>query len=413
MEREELRMLLIEHDRGVAQNVGEMLGRARDLAVEVRPAEDLESGLEALAADRFDVITMDLAIPGGAGLGNVALLRAMAPQVPVIVAGDSEEEVLALEAMEAGACDYVVKTQLTPDWLERSIRYAIARERLDHALREAEEKYHGIFDHLIEGIFRTTPEGQYLLANAALARIYGYNSPEELMQSVTDISRRLYVQEGRRDEFVRTMQEHDSITGFESQVYQKDGTIIWISENCRAIRDANGRLAYYEGTVEDITQRRLAEEKLRHSEALYHSLVETLPQNVFRKDLQCRFTFGNRQFCKTLGRELEEIVGKTDFDFFPRELAEKYQRDDRRVLESGQPYATIEQHQAPGRENTFVQVVKTPLREADGRITGLQGIFWDITKQHLADEKIRRANAALAQSRKELRARNEQMEEDL
>src|SRR5205814_5640142 len=117
-------------------------------------------------------------------------------------------------------------------------------------------------------------------------RIYGYDSPEELIQSLTDIERRLYVQEGRRDEFIRLMQEHDTISAFESQVYRKDGSVIWISENCRAVRDARGRLLYYEGTVEDITQRRLAEEKLRHSEALYHSLVETLPQNIFRKDLQ-------------------------------------------------------------------------------------------------------------------------------
>src|SRR5262249_11360114 len=148
----------------------------------------------------------------------------------------------------------------------------------------------------------------------------------------TDIGSRLYVQTGRREEFIRVMQENDTLTGFESQIYRRDGSVIWISENCRAIRDKQGRLLYYEGTVEDITQRRHAEENLRNSEALYHSLVETLPQNIFRKDLEGRFTFANQQFCKTLGRKLEEIVGKTDFDFFPPELAEKYQRDDRRIF---------------------------------------------------------------------------------
>ena len=243
---------------------------------------------------------------------------------------------MALEAVHAGAQDYLVKSQLTPAWLERSIRYAIERHRMDMALLEAEEKYHSVFDHLVEGIFQTTPEGRYLMANAALARIYGYASPEELIQGLTDIGRRLYVEKGRREEFIRLMQEHDTITGFESPIYRKDGSVIWISENCRAIRDAQGRLLYYEGTVEDITQRRQAEENLRNSEALYHSLVETLPQNILRKDLQGRFTFANQQFCKILGRPLEEIVGKTDFDFFPRELAEKYQRDDRRVMQTGQ-----------------------------------------------------------------------------
>src|SRR5438552_2707101 len=135
------------------------------------------------------------------------------------------------------------------------------------ALLAAEEKYHGIFDHLVEGIFQTSPDGRYLMANAALARIYGYVSPDELMRNVTDIGQRLYVEKGRRDEFVRIMQQHDTITDFESQIYRKDGSTIWISENCRAVRDVQGQLLYYEGTVEDITQRRQAEENLTNSEA--------------------------------------------------------------------------------------------------------------------------------------------------
>src|SRR6185369_16758612 len=189
---------------------------------------------------------------------------------------------------------------------------------------------------------------------------------------------------------------------------------IWISENCRAVRDPNnGQLLYYDGTVEDITQRQEAEEKLRGSERLYSSLVETLPQNIFRKDLQERFTFANQQFCKTLGRPLAEIIGKTDFDFFPRELAEQYQRDDRRILQTREIYDSVEENQPPGGAKMYVQVVKTPLYGADGQPIGIQGIFWDITQQRLADEKVRRVNALLAQNRKELRAKNLQMQDDL
>jgi sigma-B regulation protein RsbU (phosphoserine phosphatase) len=413
MPLEQLKILLIEHDPGFARYVGEMLGQARELAAEMRLAGELGSGLSELGARPFDAVLLDLCVPDGAGLANIPLLKAQAPQVPIIAIADSEDEILALEAVHAGAEDYLLKSQLTPAWLERSIRYSIERHRMDRALLEAEEKYHSVFDHLVEGIFQTTPEGRYMMANAALARIYGYASPEELMQSLTDIGRRLYVEEGRREEFIRLMQENDTITSFESPVHRKDGTVIWISENCRAIRDVRGRLLYYEGTVEDITQRRQVEENLRHSEALYHSLVETLPQNIFRKDVEGRFTFGNQQFCKILGRKLEEVVGKTDFDFFPRELAEKYQRDDRRVMETGKPYDTVEEHQPPGRDKMYVQVVKTPLYTADGAIMGLQGIFWDITQQRLAEEKIRRGNVLLAQSREELRLKNAQMEEDL
>src|SRR6185437_6132144 len=108
----------------------------------------------------------------------------------------------------------------------------------------------------------------------ALARIYGYNSPQELVDSLTDIGERLYVEDDRREEFVKLMRERDTITGFESQIYRKDGSVIWISENCHARRKAKSELLYYEGTVEDITQRRQTEEHLKNSEALYHSLVE-------------------------------------------------------------------------------------------------------------------------------------------
>jgi phosphoserine phosphatase RsbU/P len=413
MSQERLKILLIEHDPGFSRAIGEMLGQARDLSAEVLTAPDLRTGFSSLSRTNFDVVVLDVSVPDGAGLANISLLKAEAPRLPIIAAGDADNETVAVEAVQAGAQDYLVKTQLTTGWLERSIRYAIERHRMDMAVLAAEQKYHGIFDNLVEGIFQTTPDGRYLLANAALARIYGYTSPEELMQSVTDIGRKLYVQEGRRDEFVRLMQERDVITGFESQIYRKDGTVIWISENCRAIRDIKGNLLYYEGTVEDITQRRQAEENLRNSESLYHSLVETMPQNVFRKDVLGRFTFVNQHFCKNAKRTMAEILGKTDFDFFPPDLAEKYRRDDWRVMETGQTYETIEEHQPVGEKKSIVKVVKTPLYGVDGKVIGIQGIFWDITQEHLAEQRLRRANTLIAKNRKELRIKNLQMEEDL
>jgi PAS domain S-box-containing protein len=244
-----LKVLLIEHDPGFARTVGDMLGKARDLSADVRSAPDLRSGLSVLTGDTFDVVVLDVCVPDGAGLGNVTLLKAEAPQLPIIVAGDLDDETVAVEAVHAGAQDYLVKSQLTPGWLERSIRYAIERHRMDMAVTAAEEKYHSVFDHLVEGIFRTTPDGHYLLANAALARIYGYTSPEELMSSLTNIAKSLYVKEGRRNEFIQTMQEHDTISGFESEIFRKDGSTIWISENCRAALLRGNRRRYHGATT--------------------------------------------------------------------------------------------------------------------------------------------------------------------
>lgn len=413
MERELLRILVVEHDEAFARAVSGMLGQDRNAVAEVVVASSLEAGLVCLGKADFDVVILEFFLPDGAGLANLGLLKTVAPQVPIVAVGGVDEETVAVEVVHAGAQDYLVKSQLSPRWLLRALRYALERHQADKALVQAEIQFRGLFDHLTEGIFRTTPAGRYVMANAALAHIYGYASPEELMQGITDISSTLYVQPGRREEFMRLMDEHDTITRFESPIFRRDGTVIWIAENCRAVRDEAGQLLYYEGTVEDITQRRAAEEKVRNSEALYHSLVETLPQNIFRKDLHGRFTFANQQFCRTLNRSLPDILGRTDADFFPPELAAKYQQDDARVLTGGQKYETVEQHRLPDGRLIYVQVVKTPLRGAYSQISGLQGIFWDITEQRLAEERIRKANEELARSREELHAKNTQMEDDL
>src|SRR6185503_4094909 len=125
----------------------------------------------------------------------------------------------------------------------------------EEALRQAEEKYRSIFENVMEGIFQTTPDGHYLSANPMLARIYGYESAEKLMDAVSDIRDQIYVQPGRREDFIRLIQQDGIVSRFESRVYRRDGSIIWISENARVVRDAQGKVLYYEGTVEDITER--------------------------------------------------------------------------------------------------------------------------------------------------------------
>ena len=138
---------------------------------------------------------------------------------------------------------------------------ALKRKELE--LRDAEEKYRSIFENAIEGIFQTTPEGSYMAVNPGLAAIYGYESPDELMSKITHIGKQLYVRPGRRAEFTALMLEKGSVTDFESQIYRRDGSIIWISERARAVRDQDGKLLYYEGTVEDVTARKETDEAMK------------------------------------------------------------------------------------------------------------------------------------------------------
>ena len=131
-----------------------------------------------------------------------------------------------------------------------------------------------------------------------------------------------------------------------------------------------------------------AHRELHQTQVFYHALVKSIPQMILCKDLDGRVTFANDKFCAELGTTLENIKGKTDFDFFPKELAEKYQRDDRQVLESGKVLDVVEQHVTPKGDKLYVQVMKTPLRGADGKAIGIQGIFWDVTERMRAEERL-------------------------
>jgi len=155
-------------------------------------------------------------------------------------------------------------------WVARDIT---ERKQAEQALKQAEAKYRSIFENALEGIFQSTADGHYISANPALARLYGYSSPDELMVRLTDIEHQLYVDPQRRAEFSRLLQENDAVADFESQVYRKDGSVIWIAENARAVRDMmTGELLYYEGTVEDITEHKLAKDQLQ-TRAFYDTLT--------------------------------------------------------------------------------------------------------------------------------------------
>ena len=156
------------------------------------------------------------------------------------------------------------------------------RHQRELKLTEAEQRYRSIFENATEGIFQSTPDGHYLEVNQALARIYGYPNPGEMIASLRDIGQQLYLDCQRREEFVRLMREQRELINFESEVHRRDGTIIWISENAHEVRDGNGELRYYEGTVEDITERKAYEKLIAHQAT--HDNLTNLPNRTLMLD---------------------------------------------------------------------------------------------------------------------------------
>ena len=167
-------------------------------------------------------------------------------------------------------------------WVEGFIQDISDRMEASEALYEAMRRLSSIFEHATEGIFQTTPEGSYLNANPALARIYGHTSPAALIAHLHDIPRQLYVLPERRAEFVRLMQEQGAVHNFESQVYRRDGGIIWISENARAVKNADGSVQFFEGTVVDITARKQHDAELEYQAS--HDSLTGLPNRSLLHD---------------------------------------------------------------------------------------------------------------------------------
>jgi|GEM_PF-3445966 len=199
----------------------------------------------------------------------------------------SYEECLLLEGQET--CWF---TRLTPLRNEKERIYRIIgssinitkRKQAEAALQEAEEKYRSIFENTDKGLFQTTPDGKYLSANPALARIYGYSDAEELIACLQNINQQLYVDKTRRAQFLALMQAQDRVSNFQSQVYRWDGNIIWTEENVHVVRNAKGEPLYYEGSVVDITMRKIWEEALHYQQQCTEDLLyNILPAPIAKR----------------------------------------------------------------------------------------------------------------------------------
>ena len=190
------------------------------------------------------------------------------------------------------------------------IRDITERKQAEETLRQSEQKYRNIFENSIEGIFQSTLEGQFISINSAMARIHGYESPEEMIMSITNIGKQLYVDPEERKRYKNLLEEHGIVENFESQFYRKDGTIMWISLTTRAVNDTSGKVLYYEGIVEDITSRKQAEEKLKQTaEKLRKTLAGTIQAMSLIVETRDPYTSGHQKRVSSLARVIAQEMG--------------------------------------------------------------------------------------------------------
>lgn len=267
--------------------------------------------------------------------------------------------------------------------LQAIIRDVSGRRDVENKLRVSEEKYRGIFENAIEGIFQTTPEGKVITANSTFASMYGYDSPQEMINGISDIGKEFYVNPQDRERFKSICEMQGSVEGFEEQVYRKDRKKAWVSINARTVRDENGKTLYYEGTIEDITQRKEMEVSLRASEERYRTFIDSTTDGVFLKDEQLRYTIVNKQLRAFFKKNEEEIIGKTDFEWRPREDADMSKQAD---IKSSKSSSIVVSEETVGDRVYEIRRFAVNLGE---KRTGVGGFVRDITKRKKAEEELK------------------------
>jgi PAS domain S-box-containing protein len=268
------------------------------------------------------------------------------------------------------------------------------RKQAEVALRESENKIRSIVENSSDQIFMLDRDCKFLSINKAAADLSGKAPQEMIGKSLFEV-----FPEDIAEQFSKNIKNvfdaGKNMSISEQMVVQ--GREFYIDTSLNPIKDDEGVVKAVTGIVRDITEHRRAEQSLRESEKKYRTLIENLPQKVFLKDRDSNYISCNENYADDVGVNPDQIKGKTDYEFFPGELAEKYRRDDKRIMETGATETFEEKYVNAGQE-MIVQTVKTPVEDEQGNIIGVLGIFWDITDLKRAQEELHQTNEKLLEA---------------
>ena len=298
----------------------------------------------------------------------------------------------------ARAAEVFRQTREEADTAREAAVRALAEQRL------AEESYQKLFEGSVDGIYVTTPQGQILNANPALARIMGYDSPEVLIRSVNNIARTIYVEPQLRGVYADLMERDGMVRDFEYQVRRKDGDISWLSDSATAVRDGLGRVIRYEGTVRDITDQKRAEDALAESRRRLQEVIDSVPAVINVKSTDRRYVLMNRYMARIFAIEPEEAIGHTTSELMSRYGGGKEGTNDERVLETGRELGFYEEaYKDYSGTLRHWMANKVPLRGPDGRIEYILTVALDIGDRKRSEQEVLRARDAAEDALKHLR----------
>jgi|GEM_PF-1634849 len=267
------------------------------------------------------------------------------------------------------------------------------RKEAEEALRQVEEQYRSIFNNAVDGIFRTSPDGKLLVTNPAAARIFGFASPEEAIAARSDIAQQTYVDPRRREELKRLLQEQGSVKGFEFEAYRKDGSRVWISENTRAVRSSDGKILYFEGTFEDVTDRKHAEDALRESEARFRTIFQQAPLGISEGEIAtARFISANQRYGDILGYSKDELRALTFKDYtHPEDLQKDILQFQKLADGKIRTYSMEKRYIRKDGGIIWVHLTVAGLAPPGEKPLNCLAVIDDITERKQADDLLRRS----------------------
>jgi PAS domain S-box-containing protein/putative nucleotidyltransferase with HDIG domain len=389
-------ILLLEDEPAHAEAIRRAL-EASDLKAAVRIVGTLREYREIVAAHSPNIVLMDMALPDGRALDALAL-PTNAHAFPVLIMTSYGNEHTAVEAMKAGALDYIVKSPEAfasmPHAVERALReWAVVQEhkRAEASLRESEERFRSLYENSTLGLYRTDPDGHIILANPALVSMLGYASFDEI--SGRDLKADGFEPSYPRSQFIEMIEKDGVVNGLESAWKRRDGTTVFVRESARALRGPEGQILYFDGTVEDVTDRKRAEEKLAYEQDLLRALMENATDQVYFKDRDSQFIRISKAQADRFGlMNPAQAEHKSDFDYFDEEHARQAFLDEQEVIRTGRPLVDLEEKETtPSGRVSWVSTTKVPLRDKQGQIFGTFGISRDITERKQLEEAMRQA----------------------
>ena len=282
-----------------------------------------------------------------------------------------------------------------------------AREAAVHALGEqrlAEESYRKLFEGSVDGIYVTTPAGALLNANPALARMMGYDTPQELIRATTDVTQSIYVHPAARAEYESLMRRDGMVREFEYQVRQRAGTVLWLSDSASAVRNESGEVIRYEGTVRDITDQKRAEDAIAEGRRMLQEVIDTVPAVINVKDKQLRYVLMNRYMAGIFGIEPSSAIGRTTSDLMSRYGAQKTDENDKRVLQGRRELGFYEEEYVDSSGSLRQWLVnKLPILDDDGEIENIVTVALDIGERKRSELEMRKAKDAAEAALRNLR----------